>query len=119
MDGGIFRGYAHHAHAHLLHERCAAATVARIEAVRLIDKEHLTDGLVHDFLGLLGGLAHEAARRACDRSKHSDEIDDRSRFFPMCACCFVTAVTLGDTLSMQLRARSEGTRAIGHAGHHT
>lgn len=48
---------------HLLHERCPTPAVTRIEAVRFVDEEDLTDGLVHDFLGLVGGLPYESGGR--------------------------------------------------------
>ncbi len=69
-----------HACTHLLHERRTAATVARVETIRLVDEKHLADGLVHDLLGLLGRLAHVAATCTRDQNNRSDQTGERSRF---------------------------------------
>ena len=48
---------------HLLHKGCTARPgLVRVEAVRLVDKEDLADGLVHHPFRLDSGLADVAVR---------------------------------------------------------
>lgn len=54
---------------HLLHERSDTTSVARVEAVSLINEEHLAYGLVHYLLGFLGCLADEALTQATTKNK--------------------------------------------------